>query len=243
MTLSGDFLDEKELESDYPSAFGITFTPQITGIALAVLGIVGALYIYFNMVAPARTKYQEAKDKEQQTQGQLRQIETGDLQQQLDELNSELERQQTLQERVLAMYTEESDLDTLLLDLHSFIAANQGELLQYQPDSGTSIVQDNTLGEGLAGKLKRKGISMTFEGTFAQTKAILRDIERLKPLLMVRSLSSTVSEEPTVVLTSNGDEIVPQQEATLKTQVQLEAILPLTEAELAAQETTEEAQR
>lgn len=239
MTLSGDFLDEKELEADYPSAFGITFTPKVTGIALGVLGIVGAGYIYLNMVAPARTKYQEVRDRQEQTQGQLRGLQTGELQQQFAELNAELERQQALKENVLAMFTNERDLDTLLLDLNSFIAANQGELLQYQPDSGTSIVQDNSLGAGLQGKLKRKGISLTIEGTFSQTKAILRDIERLQPLLMVKNISSTISEEPTVVLTSNGNEIVPQQQAQLKTQIQLDAILPLTEAEQAAQTESE----
>ncbi|MGV2827045.1 type II and III secretion system protein [Myxosarcina sp. GI1(2024)] len=241
MTFTGDFLDEEKLEQYYPSAFGITFTPQITGIALAVLGIVGAGYIYFNMVAPVRQQYQQVQDKQQQTEGQLQGLKTGDLQRQFAELNQELERQKALKDSIIAMFANESDLDTLLLDLNSFIVANQGKLLQYQPDSGTNIVQDSSLGDGLEGKLKRKGISLSIEGTFAQTKGILRDIERLQPLLLIKSINSTVSEEPTVVLTSDRGEIVPQQEAKLQTQIQLDAILPLTEEELqAAQEATTE---
>ncbi|WP_036482895.1 hypothetical protein [Myxosarcina sp. GI1] len=242
MTLTGDFLDEKELEADYPSAFGITFTPQVSGIALAILGIVGAGYIYFNMVAPARAKYQEVLTQEQQTAGQLQGLKSGDIQQQIAELNAEIERQEALKSTILAMYTNESDLETLLIDLNSFIAANQGTLLQYQPDSGVTVVEDASLGTELQGKVKRKGISLTIEGTFKQTKGIIRDIERLQPLLMVKNINSSISEEPTAALSSDRSAIVPQQEAKLKTQIQLDAILARTPEELeAAKATAEEA--
>ncbi|MEO1802851.1 MAG: hypothetical protein AAFR62_20945 [Cyanobacteria bacterium J06629_2] len=88
------------------------------------------------------------------------------------------------------------------------------------------------MGSGVQGKLKKKGISLTFEGTFNQTKQILQDIERLQPLLMVQSISSSVAEKPTAILTSTDSSIVPRKQAELKTQIKLDAILPMSQAEL-----------
>jgi type IV pilus assembly protein PilO len=246
MTFADDFANDKEgAAEDYPSAFGITFTPQITGIAIAIIGLVGAGYMFINMVLPAQQKYQEASTKKEELRGQLNKINTGDLQLKLAQTEADLANRKALRSRVVAMFTQQNDLETLLLDLNSFIAANQGELVQYEPDTATAVIDDNSLGEEVQGKLKRQGISFTVEGTFNQTKGILRDLERLQPLLMIQNISSTVNEKPTVILTSSRSELVNKQEAKLKTQVKLDAILPLTEEEIeeakkAAEAATEE---
>lgn len=233
MTFADDFTKNELVgESDYPSAFGITFTPLIMGVALAVIGIVGAGYIFFNMVKPVQEKYQQAKTKQQETKTQLEKIKSGDLELKLAQLKSELAAKKVANSRVLAMFTNEKDLDTLLIDINSFIAANQGELIQYQPDSNPSTIQDSSLGSEVQGKLKRQGISLTVEGTFNQTKAIIKDLERLQPLLMINNISFTVTEEPTAILTSSNSEIVPNSEARLKTQIKLDAILPISQKEL-----------
>lgn len=233
MTLADDFAAENRgLEEDYPTAFGITFTPTVTGIALAVLGVVGVGYIFINMVRPAQEQYQQASTKKQELQGQLEKIRSGDLQLKLAQLETELADKQVLKSRVISMFTSEEDLATLLLDLNSFIKAYQGELIQYQPDGSISTVEDGSLGQEVNGKIKRKGISLTIEASFNQTKSILQDLERLQPLLMIESISSTVSEKPTAILTSNRGEIVPQDEAELKTQIKLNAILPSSQQEL-----------
>ena len=233
MTFADDFAGEEQgLESDYPSAFGITFTPMVMGIAIAVAGIALAGYGYINFVRPAQEKYSQAAVKKQELQGQLDKIRTGDLQLKLAQLQADLAEKQILKSRVLSMFTSEKDLDTLLLDLDNFIAANQADLVQYQPDTNISTIDDASLGAEIQGKLKRKGISLTIEGTFNETKQILQDIERLQPLLMVQSISSTVTEKPTAILTSTNSEIVPSKQAELKTQIKLDAILPLSQAEL-----------
>ena len=241
MTFADDFAAEESLSEDYPSAFGITFTPTVIGVTIAVAGIALAAYAFINSVKPAQTAYQEATAKKVELQGQLDKIKTGDLQLKLAELQAELAEQKVLKSRVLSMFTSEKDLDTLLIDLNGFIAANQGALTQYQPDSNTSTISDASLGAEVQGKLKRKGISMTFEGTFGETKQILQDLERLQPLLIVKSISSTVGEKPTAILTSSRSEIVPQQEAELKTQIKIDAILPLSEAELERAKKADEA--
>ena len=45
MTFADDFAtEEQSLEGDYPTAFGITFTPVIMGVAIAVAGLTLAIY-------------------------------------------------------------------------------------------------------------------------------------------------------------------------------------------------------
>ena len=232
MTFADDFADEQGLEDEYPTAFGITFTPMIMGVAIAVAGIALAGYGYINYVKPAQAEYKQVSVKKQELQTQLNKIKSGDLQLKLAQLQAELADKQILKSRVLSMFTSQEDLETLLIDLAAFIAANQAELIQYQPDSNVSVVDDASLGAEVQGKLKRKGISMTIEGTFTETKQVLKDIERLQPLLMVQSISSTVTEKPTAVLTRSNGEIVPNKEAELKTQIKLDAILPSSQEEL-----------
>ena len=238
MTFADDFaLDEKELEGDYPSAFGITFTPMVSGIAIAVAGITLAIYGFTRYVQPAKEEYQQKLTQKQELQQQLNSIKTGDADLKLAQLQADLEESELLKLRVLSMFTSEEDLETMLIDLNSFIASNQAELIQYQPDSNISVVSDTSLGAGVQGKLKRKGISLTIEGTFNETKQILQDLERLQPLLMVQSISSTVMEQPTGALTTttgNQTLIVPKTLAELKTQLKLDVILPMSQAELEA---------
>lgn len=231
MTFADDFASD-ELEEDYPSAFGITFTPPIIGIAIAVAGITLSIYGFMKYVKPAQATYQQTITQKDTLQAQLNSIKSGDLQLKLAQLQSDLNEKKVLKARVLSMFTSEDDLETLLIDLNKFIATNQGNLTQYQPDSNVSTVSDASLGSGVQGKLKKKGISMTFEGTFNETKQILQDLERLQPLLMVQSISSTVTEEPTAILTSSNSSIVPQKQAELRTQIRLDAILPMSQAEL-----------
>ncbi|MGL6338090.1 MAG: type II and III secretion system protein [Waterburya sp.] len=233
MTFADDFsTEEKSMAGDYPSAFGITFTPQVTGIAIAVAGFALAVYGFINFVSPAQKKYAEATTKKETLQGQLAQIKTGDLQLKLAQLEADLVTQKDLKTQVMSMFTREQDLDTLLLDLNNFVASNQGILVDYTPEATMTTVDDASLGEGVKGKLKRQSISLTLKGTFTETKQILQSLERLQPLLMVQTISSTVEEKPTAILASSRSELIPQKQAELKTQIKLDAIIPLSQAEI-----------
>ena len=243
MTFADDFATEKGLAEDYPVAFGITFTPMVSGIAIAVVGIALAAYGYINFVNPAKAKYKEVSTKKVELQAQLEKIKTGDLQLKLAELEAELADQKVVKARVLAMFTSEDDLETLLIDLNNFVASNQGTLIDYQPEGDITTIDDASLGAEVQGKLKRKTISLSIKGTFNETKQILQDLERLQPLLMVQTISSTVEDKPTAILTSSRSEIVPKDQAELKTQIKLDAILPSSQQELEqAQKTDEEAE-
>jgi type IV pilus assembly protein PilO len=241
MTFADDFAtEEKSLEGDYPTAFGITFTPVIMGVAIAVAGITLAVYGFVKYVQPAQKTYQEALTQRETLQAQLNSIKTGDLQLKLAQLESDLASEKVTKSRVLAMFTSENDLETLLIDLNGFIATNQGNLTQFQPEAEVITVSDASLGAEIQGKLKKKSIAMTFEGTFNETKEILQDLERLQPLLMVQTINSTVKDKPTAILTSGNSSIVPQKQAELKTEIKLDAILPMSQTELEQAKKTDE---
>jgi len=60
MTASGDFLPldenrgQEEVAPTYPVVFGVELTPKIQGIALAVLGLIGAYALYNFVVQPVQ---------------------------------------------------------------------------------------------------------------------------------------------------------------------------------------------
>ena len=234
MTLAEDFLsdDDRGLGEDYPEVFGITFTPMISGIALAVVGIAGAIYIFMNMVAPAKESYQQVKTQVEEKQGQLDKIKSGDLDQQITNLNKQLQDRKALKSRVIALFTNANDLETLLLDINSFVTARGAKMINYRPDSQISVIQDGSLGSAVNGKLKRKSISLEIEGSFSQTQAILNDLERLQPLLIVKDYSSQVSKKAPVVLSVSQKALIPTKATTLKTRLNIDAILPLSQQEL-----------
>ncbi|MEO1799828.1 MAG: type II and III secretion system protein, partial [Cyanobacteria bacterium J06629_2] len=122
MTFADDFASEELLESDYPSAFGITFTPTIMGVAIAVAGITLSIYGFVKYVKPAQTAHEAAVTQKETLQAQLNSIKTGDLQLKLAQLQADLAEKKVLKSRVLSMFTSEDDLETLLIDLNGFIA-------------------------------------------------------------------------------------------------------------------------
>ena len=233
MTFANDFIDgDQSLDDDYPTAFGITFTPIVSCIVLSILGIVGAGYIYMNMVVPAQQATSKLETQKQERQTQFDQVRQEGYDQKVANLKAQIEEQQALKSKVISMFTSQDDLETLLIDINSFITANQGELIKYTPDRTIATINDNSLGAAVQGKLKKKGLDLEIKGTFSQTQAILQDIERLEPLLIIKSYNSKVTEEPKGILVSNQDQIVAQQTAILTTKLKIDAILPLNQKEL-----------
>ncbi|PSB50669.1 pilus assembly protein, partial [Chamaesiphon polymorphus CCALA 037] len=55
----------------YPSVFGITFSPIVSGLCLAAIGIGASGYIYVSYLKPQSDKNQELESKLAQTQEQI----------------------------------------------------------------------------------------------------------------------------------------------------------------------------
>ncbi len=232
----GEF--EEESSSAYPVAFGITFTPMISGVLIGVVGLAGGAYMLLNMVMPAWETFGERQSTKEQLEGQVEQKKAS--LQNIDKIKAELAQAKTQQSKVLAVFANEKTLDTLLIDLNRLVEAGNAQLSgnavkaklqKFTPDSeGTQPVTDGSLGAEVDGKLKRSSTAIVVSGTYEQTQAILRNIERLQPLLLVKDYESALRPE-----TIREDEPPRVGPTPITTSFKLEALVPMDSQEIAAQ--------
>lgn len=239
MTFSNEFASQGDPgfeESNYPTAFGITFTPKISGIALGILGAFIGIYVLTSLVMPANEEYQKLKTDERSKQDQVNAYKSGNIDRQLLDLNLKLQQAQALRTQVLALFSSQKALDTLLLDVNRVFQERNVKLLNFQPAQEAVVIDDGSLGAAVNNKLKRQTINLELEGGFEQTQAVLRDIERMQSLLLVKDLNSTTEGKQTGVLVqSNNNQIavIPQGDNNLKTKFRLDVVLPLSPEEAA----------
>ena len=285
--MTRDFIPEPEFESppEYPTVFGITLTPMVSGVLLALVGVAGAVWLILNLVLPAYETNQQLKatvsQKESEVNNQRENIKK------IEQVKKDLAVAKQRKQEVLSLFADEKTLDTLLLDLNQLIKKRnagvvaatrtklsncpawvraqfvdlrtsqefeekvgpiiaKADLQKYEPDEKISgIVADGSLGSSLNNKLKRKVVNLEFQGNFSQTQAILRDIERLQPLLIISDLKGTLGQKQSGSSAVGGlYQIEPggqvrfltncQPEPLITTSFKLQALLPLSEAETAA---------
>ncbi|MGF1481988.1 MAG: pilus assembly protein [Cyanophyceae cyanobacterium] len=244
MTVSEDFELENESdfeESEYPTAFGVTLTPQVGGIICGLVGVAGAAYLLITMVLPAQQSYKQLQADQQAKEAQLQQLQSGEAETIIENLALQIEQARAVEPQVLSLFSSEATLDTLLLDIYRFIESSNAKLISYQPQGEAVVVDDGSLGELINGKLKRKSFNLEIEGTFAQTQSFLRDLERLKPLLVLKDFRIEVSEPSSYQV--DGRQLVIQEAPLLRTTFVMDALLPVdpVEAEAAAAEGDETA--
>ncbi|TFI51427.1 pilus assembly protein PilO [Mastigocladus laminosus UU774] len=243
MTLSEDinFMEGGELteaKSAYPVVFGISFTPKIIGILVGGVGFVGALYMLFNLVMPAWDTFGQNQNKQSELQGQVDQKKA--TIKQMDQVKQELAEAKQQQTQVLGLFANEKTLDTLLLDLNRLVEANnstisinatRAELKKFVPVSDKAEpITDGSLGKQVDGKLKRRSVNVEILGTYEQTQSILRNIERLQALLIVKDYQSALAPQPTL---EPGKRVLRVGPAAISTSFQLQALIPLSPEEAA----------
>ncbi len=228
---------EFEEESSYPVVFGITFTPTISGILIGVLGVAGAAYMLMNLVMPAWQTFTEKQGTKQQLETDIRGKEArlGSI----DELNAKLAQSKRQQAKVWAVFANEKTLDTLLIDINRLVEAGNAQLSgnavkaklqKFAPDSeGIQPIDDGSLGAEVDGKLKRSTTEIVISGTYEQTQSILRNIERLQPLLLVKDYESTLISE--TIEEGQPPRVGP---TPITTSFKLEALVPMNPEEVAA---------
>ncbi|BAZ68953.1 MAG: pilus assembly protein PilO [Pelatocladus maniniholoensis HA4357-MV3] len=244
MTLSEDinFMEDGEFteaKSAYPVVFGISFTPKIIGILVGVLGFAGALYMLFNLVMPAWDTFGQNQDKQSDLQGQIDQKKA--TIKQIDQVKQDLADAKQQQTQVLGLFANEKTLDTLLLDLNRLVEANnstisinatRAELKKFVPVSDKAEpITDGSLGTQVDGKLKRRSVNVEIIGTYEQTQSILRNIERLQSLLIVKDYQSALAPQPTP---EPGKRLLQVGAAPISTSFQLQALIPLSPEEATA---------
>ncbi|BAZ12117.1 hypothetical protein NIES4071_39450 [Calothrix sp. NIES-4071] len=224
----------------YPVIFGITFTPKIGGILIGLLGLGGAAYIVMNMILPSWETFQQQQTKQTDLQSQIQQKKASIKQ--IDSVKKELAQAKVQQKQVLGLFANEKTLDTLLIDLNRLVESGndllpanavKAKMRKYAPDAQKAeIINDGTFGPLVNGKLKRSKITLEFTGTYDQTQSILRNIERLQPLLLVKNYDSKLNQE--VNNDALGKPIRMIGPVQISTNFQLQALMPLTPEEAAA---------
>lgn len=241
MTVSGDYIsaDNPEFETgpNYPTVFGIKMTPAAMGVAAAILGAAAAAYLWTSLLQPTLQRTQELsadiQAKEQQLENQA------DAQQQIEDARTRLVEAERLRADVLSLFASEENIDTLLLDVNERVqAANAGitdpdrraTLSSFQSTGAEpEIINDSSLGQEVNGKLQRRVYTVSMEGSFAQTQSIVRSIERLQPLLVLRDFNSQLIEDTRALrVDSQGNPLAANQQPTprLETTFQLDALMP-----------------
>ncbi len=244
MTYSSDLI-ESDLVSNtsfiaaptYPSVFGITFSPTVGGACLAVIGLGISGYLYASLLQPQLAKNQELETKLAQTQDQIQQRK--DNAKKILAAEQSLDRVNAQKKMVIGLFASDKKLDTLLLDLNKLVNIRQGELQKFTPDlpaagsgsSGAAVVSDGSLGTALNNKIKRKGVQIEVKGNFEQIQSILRTIERLDQLLVVKDFRADVDKSAQKIVVDAQGKLVPQPEATIKTSFKIQALIPMTAAE------------
>lgn len=104
----------------------------------------------------------------------------------------------------------------------------EAQLQRYDPQ-GEVVIEDGSLGEGVNGVLKRQTYDVEFSGDFAQTQAILSNIERLEPLLLLRDFRINASEPVVETVIGSGGQVVGQPKARLNTTFQVDALIPTSD--------------
>ncbi|MFM7449463.1 MAG: hypothetical protein ACKO24_12805 [Leptolyngbyaceae cyanobacterium] len=179
MTFSGDLIPaepEYRPEPAYPVFFGISLTPVISGILLGTLGLLGATWMFFNLIQPALEKYQQLNASVQEKQAQLDQQEA--IQKQLKQAEASLTEAKSQRQNVLNLYANVSTLDTILLDINRQIEQRNANLAQAKRDKLATCpawVRDNLREvEDQAGALVAKSQLKKFTPD-AKTSGIIND--------------------------------------------------------------------
>jgi type IV pilus assembly protein PilO len=246
MTYSSDLIETEVSNTSfiaapaYPSVFGITFSPIVSGACVAVVGIGIAGYLFTSSIQPQLSKNQELETKLAQTQDQIQQRK--DNVQKIAAAEKSLASANAQKQIVTGLFASDKKLDTLLLDLNKLVNIRQGELQKFTPEapvagggsSGAAVVIDGSMGTALNYKIKRKGVEVVVQGNFEQTQSILRTIERLDQLLLIKDFRADVDKTTQKIIVDAQGKVLPQPDPTIKTSFKIQALIPLTPAEQAA---------
>ncbi len=129
MSFADDFVPIEELEQDapeYPVAFGVPLTPKVQGIALAVLGLAGAAFLFTRLVNPTQTQKAELEariaEKEATLANQESNLKT------IAEVQAELDSALAQREGIYSLLGSPSSFDTLLLDVNQQIEKSNASI-------------------------------------------------------------------------------------------------------------------
>lgn len=239
MTASGDFIppDEGNLDgSGVPVVFGIRLTPTVLAVLAALVGLAGAGYIFLNLVQPTLERSQQLQQEVAEKERQL--VDQTEIQRQINEAKANLAKAKQLNADVRTLFASEAGLDTLLLDINARVqSVNAGiqdpkrraTLSKFDLDPVASVpVSDGSLGSEMNNRITQRVYAVEMKGNFAQTESIIRNIERLQPLLVIQDLKSELDTATQALRLTPQGRVAPtgQPETRITTSFKLIALIP-----------------
>ncbi|MGB3787212.1 MAG: hypothetical protein WA949_04320 [Phormidesmis sp.] len=254
MAALGDFVSPDEAgfidEPTNPVIFGLEITPTILGVLIALVGVGGAGYLYKEKVMPVaagntalRT---EIATKEGQLVSQAQELEN------IAKVEAELAVAMQKRRNVYSLFASEKTMDTLLFDINQRVESSnatlngirnqvrargippillEAQMKTFSPGEKV-VVADGSLGEGVNNKLKRETYTVSFSADYAQTQSILRNLERLEPLLLVRNFSINSAQIVEETIIGSDGQVISSPKAQLDTSFEIDALIPTADADV-----------
>ncbi|MDJ0519567.1 MAG: pilus assembly protein PilO [Okeania sp. SIO2F4] len=238
-------LEEQEEEGGGPKILGISLKdPRFIGGAIGIIGLGIAGFLGYNQLKPAIEKSAELRGEintaEVKIKEQKKQIK------ERPKAEAEMQKAEKQREDVTSLFASEKTMKTLLYDMNKLIDQinvgitdedQQAKMTKFQPvepKNGNYIVNDNSLGPLVNGKLKRREFKVEFEGSYPQTRAFMIAIERMQTLLVVKNLKTKLEQGNQVIEVEwKQNKFVPvsKPESRLRTSFDMHALLALSEQE------------
>lgn len=217
--------------------FGQTLSARTLGIALGVIGIAGAGYIFLNFVQPLWTTIDTTKTGIDTKRTSIAEKNT-QIKQKAD-LPQKVAMAKERSEVVFSLLPTTDTMDTLLIDLNKLIqssGSNQaqlsGNLLEsFAPSPPSALVPE--------GQYRTQALSIQFASGYNDLITTLRSIESLRTLVVVQDLQLVVRQN--VTLRNPGNLTAEEQKAqiarlppVLSTTFKLVANIPASDSEIQA---------
>ena len=226
----------------YPTVLGLQLSPPVIGVLVAFLGLGAAVYLFITFVQPVLESNDKLRQEIQEMKKKL--IPPEEIKRLTQQAKTKQEEAKQQLKSVTALFANQNSLNTLLFDLNKRIEARnsnlppervKAQLTKFEPDPQSSgIVSDSSLGPQVNNKLYRQSFNVQLEGTFAQTRQFLIDLERQKSLSTVQELKSVLAEatQRVPVERRNGQIVaIEQPEIKVNTSFKLQVLRPLTAEE------------
>jgi type IV pilus assembly protein PilO len=243
MTVGGDFIPSGSGDStEFPKLFGLTLTPAVNGVLVALLGTVGAYFLWTNLTSPMLQRNQELKTDIATKESQV--LDQEKFKQQMEAARVRLKDAEQLRADVLSLFASNKSVDTLLFDVNERVQSVNGNiqdadkratLSKFDLDATASgPVTDNSLGAEVNNRLERRVYQVEIKGTYPQTQSIIRNIERLQPLLVVNNFKADLDTATQEVFFDRQGRIAAseQPEPRITTAFQLAALVPVGQEEV-----------
>ncbi|NJR40340.1 MAG: pilus assembly protein PilO [Leptolyngbyaceae cyanobacterium CSU_1_4] len=240
MSYGGDFVPSGETADtpDFPKLFGLSLTPTVNGVLVALVGLVGAYLLFSSLVQPALQRNQELSQDIATKEAQRQNLEL--FKKQIEDARLRLKDAEQLRADVLSLFASEKSVDTLLLDVNERVqSVNAGitdpdqraTLSKFDLDAEASgPVVDGSLGSEVNNRLERRVYQVEIKGSYPQTQSIIRNIERLQPLLVISNFKTDLDSSTQEVLFSDQGRLLGQPVTRITTGFQLAALVPIEQS-------------